>query len=81
MTTVRIPDAVRLEWLRQIEEEECRRSFAAFFRRGWHVIEGSRLHWNWHLEALCDTAQAFAEGWLVAHGKRGSIAMDVERLG
>lgn len=67
--TVHITEVQRLEWIRQIDAEECRRSFAWFFRRGWSVVEASQLRWNWHLQALCDTAQAFAEGWLVAHGK------------
>lgn len=66
-----------MAWLRDTVAEQCRRSFATFFCRGWSVIEGSTLHWNWHLQAQCDTAQAFAEGWLVAHGK-GTAAM-VER--
>lgn len=58
-------------------EASCRDSFAAFFRAGFHVVEGQRLIWGRHLQAQCDTAQAFAEGWLVAHG-HGTPAM-VER--
>lgn len=73
-TSIHISEAQRLEWIRQIEAEECRRSFAWFFRRGWSVLEGGELEWNWHLQALCDTAQAFAEGWMVASG-RGTQAM------
>jgi predicted phage terminase large subunit-like protein len=64
----------RAEERRAQLEARCRDSFAAFFRAGFHVIEGSRLVWGKHLQAQCDTAQAFAEGWLVAHG-HGSPAM------
>ena len=64
-------------WRRDIRAEQCRRSFARFFREGWHVIEPTRLRWNWHLQLQCDVAQAFAEGWLVSKGY-GTPAM-VER--
>lgn len=65
------------EEIRKRTEARCRASFAEFFRSGWNVVEGSPLLWANHLQALCDTAQAFAEGWLVAHG-RGTPEM-VER--
>lgn len=66
--------AARAEQRRADLEARCRDSFAAFFRAGWHVIEGTPLLWSWHLDAQCETAQAFAEGWIVAHG-HGTPAM------
>lgn len=76
-TTIGISEAQRARWQRDIIAEQCRRSFADFFRRGWHVVEASRLRWNWHLQLQCDVAQAFAEGWLVSKGY-GTPAM-IER--
>lgn len=72
---VRLSPAQHVAWLAQVREERrrrseerCRDSFAEFFRAGWSVVEGSTLMWAPHLQALCDTAQALAEGWLVSHG-------------
>lgn len=61
--------ARRAEERRKELEARCRASFAEFFRAGWHVVEGQRLLWGRHLQLQCDVAQAFVEGWLVAHGK------------
>jgi hypothetical protein len=91
-TVLGTPDQLRA-WREQIAEERtrraeerraqlearCRDNFAAFFREGWHVIEGRPLLWNWHLEAQCDTAQAFAEGWLVAHGHATPAMIERQR--
>ena len=84
MTTLYATPTELAAWLAEADEEDrrrrearCRGSLADFFREGWHVVEGRRLIWGRHLQAQCDTAQAFAEGWLVAHG-RGSPAM-IER--
>lgn len=57
------------EEIRRRTEARCRESFAEFFREGWSVVESAPLLWAGHLQALCDTAQSFAEGWLVAHGR------------
>lgn len=76
-SVIEITEAQRARWQRDIIAEQCRRSFATFFRRGWHVIEPTRLRWNWHLQLQCDVAQAFAEGWLVSQGY-GTPAM-IER--
>lgn len=44
--------------------EKCRRSFARFFREGWHVLEpGTPLDDNWHIDVVCDHVQAVIEGW------------------
>lgn len=35
-------------------DELCRRSFPAFARKAWPLINGgTELRWNWHLDALC----------------------------
>lgn len=37
--------------------------FDAFFRVFWEVIEpGTPLHWNWHLDVLCDAVQRQVDG-------------------
>jgi phage terminase large subunit-like protein len=93
VTTTLATPADLQAWLAQIEDEErrraeqrraetearCRDNFAAFFREGWHVVEGSRLLWGRHLQAQCETAQAFAEGWLVAHGKATPAMVERQR--
>lgn len=49
--------------LLEIERELCRRSFAAFARRAWHVLEPeSKLEWDWPLDAICTHLQALSEG-------------------
>lgn len=45
------------------EMELCKRSFAYFAKRAWHVIEPStELHWGWVLDAMCEHLQAITEG-------------------
>lgn len=47
------------------EPGECRRSLASFVRAAWHVVEpGRELIWNWHLEAICEHLEAWADGTL-----------------
>lgn len=48
-----------LDHVRRIEAE---RSFAEFFKQAWHTIEPAiPLIWNWHMDALCEHAQAVVE--------------------
>ena len=48
--------------LHAAEAEECRRSFKAFAKAAWQVIEpGTPLLWNWHLDVICDHLQAVYE--------------------
>src|SRR5580765_9003291 len=45
------------------ESEECRRSFRAFVKAAWVVLEpGTELKWNWHMDALCEHVQAVMDG-------------------
>lgn len=45
--------------LRRIEAEKCKRSFAYFFKAGWHVVNRKvRLIWNWHIQVVCDHVEA-----------------------
>lgn len=74
---IAVSEAQRDRWLRDAKAAQFRRSFARFFREGFHVIEPVPLLWNWHIELQCQVAQAFAEGWLVSKGY-GTPAM-VER--
>jgi hypothetical protein len=47
----------------RVQSELARRSLADFFRHSWHVLEpATPLVWNWHLQAICDHAQALLEG-------------------
>lgn len=82
---------LRQEIIREIERREleqtransdairarCAESFAAFVREAWHVIEpGTKLKWNWHLDAMCLHLQAISEGrltpWLIINVPPGS---------
>jgi len=49
--------------------EQALRSFAAFVKQAWHVIEGVPLEWTPFLQALCDHIQFILESWLVANRK------------
>jgi len=41
------------------------KSFAHFFRYGWHVKEpDTPLEWNWHIECICIHIQAALEDWM-----------------
>jgi len=56
-----LSDADRLYYA--AEAEECRRSFRAFAKTAWKVLEpGKPLRWAWFHDCLCDHAQAVAEG-------------------
>lgn len=39
-----------------------RRSFAAFVRAAWHLIDPRQLVWNWHIDAMCLHLEALADG-------------------
>lgn len=43
--------------------ERCRRSFPAFVREAWPVIEpATPLIWGWHLDAICEYLEAATRG-------------------
>jgi predicted phage terminase large subunit-like protein len=43
----------------------CERSFAAFVREAWHVLEPKTLYvHSWHIDAICDHLQAVTDGVL-----------------
>jgi hypothetical protein len=45
------------------DAEICRRSFRAFVKAAWAVLEpGTELRWNWHMDALCEHLQAVIDG-------------------
>lgn len=53
------------------------KSFAGFVKEAWHVIEpGTRLKWNWHLDAMCLHLEAITWGrmtpWLIINVPPGS---------
>jgi predicted phage terminase large subunit-like protein len=40
-------------------------SFAEFVKESWRIIEpGTRLKWNWHMQAMCDHLEAISRGKL-----------------
>jgi predicted phage terminase large subunit-like protein len=46
-----------------VERELCRRSFAEFAKRAWHVLEPSaELKWGWALDAICLHLEAVTDG-------------------
>lgn len=48
--------------------DEIRRrcqSFAEFVKEAWPIIEpGTKLRWNWHMQAMCDHLEAISRGHL-----------------
>lgn len=60
-------EAVMLEEA-QADADGVRRrcqSFAEFVQEAWKVIEpGTRLKWNWHMQAMCDHLEAISRGKL-----------------
>jgi predicted phage terminase large subunit-like protein len=54
--------ALKLPTITNIRAQLARKSLAEFFRQSWHVIERRPLIWNWHLDAICEHAQALLEG-------------------
>lgn len=48
--------------LRAVSAQRCRLSLALFIQRGWHVLHGgTKLYWNWHMQAVADAVQALFE--------------------
>lgn len=53
------------------------RSFSGFVKEAWPVIEpGTKLRWNWHMEAMCQHLEAITLGrlspWLIINVPPGS---------
>ncbi len=66
------------EFASAIYAEQCRRSFATFARRAWPHIETVKLEWNWHLQVICDHAQAL--GLSLIRARRGGAPMAVQNV-
>ena len=62
---------------RELEAELYTRSFADFFRAGWHVLEPTTpLVWGWALDIVAEHLQALVEDW----AQRQSDASFVQRI-
>lgn len=52
--------------LARVEAERARRSgsrsFAAFVKQSWDLVEQAPLSWNWHLDVICEHLEAVARG-------------------
>lgn len=49
----------------EVIAERCRRSLAYFVRAYWPILmPGITLHWNWHLEQICNHVQGLLEEWI-----------------
>lgn len=60
----RSPRRSRSSRLVAYRADHSRRSLAAFFRYGWHVLEPTTLlTWNWHLDAVAAHVQAALDDW------------------
>lgn len=54
----------RLEWV-AVVAERSKRSLAYFVQAFWPIaMPGVKLHWNWHLQAICDHVQGILEEWM-----------------
>ena len=46
-----------------LDQELCKRSFAEFAKKAWHVLEPTTpLKWGWALDAICEHLQAIHDG-------------------
>lgn len=53
----------RLPSLIELDRELARRSFGAFVRSGWHILEPvAELKWGWALDAICEHLEAVTRG-------------------
>lgn len=66
-----VQEAVTQAWvwgeltLEEIEADQCRRSLSYFVRTAWRsLMPGIPLHWNWHLEEMCNHVQGMLEEWI-----------------
>jgi predicted phage terminase large subunit-like protein len=49
--------------LEDVKRERARRSLAEFVKQAWPVLEpGTKLAWNWHLDAICAHLEAVSRG-------------------
>jgi len=55
--TLTLPDTPE-NLLVVVERELCKRELRTFVQASWPIIEpGTKLEWNWHLDAICDVLQ------------------------
>lgn len=48
---------------REIDRRACARSFSAFVKSAWHVLEpATELKWGWALDAICEHLEAVSSG-------------------
>jgi len=45
-----------------LDREIGRRSFESFVKLAWSQVEPARLHWNWHMSAMCEHLEAVSRG-------------------
>lgn len=57
-----VRDRVRAAVLAERARRSGSRSFAAFVKQAWHIVDGAPLVWNWHLDVLCSHLEAVARG-------------------
>jgi predicted phage terminase large subunit-like protein len=56
----------------------CRSSFADFLKEFWDVVNpGDRLHWNWHLQVLCDAMQEIGERVIAGKRKKHDLIINI----
>ena len=47
--------------LKEIERINCENSLEQFVKSSWHIIERTKLTWNWHLTVICEYLEAIAD--------------------
>jgi len=51
----------------ELERRACQRSFAAFVKKAWHILEpAAELRWGWSLDAICEHLQAVHDGHILS---------------
>lgn len=55
----------------------CRESFADFVREFWGTIVPEKLHWNWHLDLLCEEMQRLAEDVFAGNPRKYDLVVNI----
>jgi predicted phage terminase large subunit-like protein len=62
---IRARREAKVRALEKLRAPKARARFSEFVRQAWPILHpGTRLEWNWHLDVICDHAQALA-GYLL----------------
>lgn len=61
----------------ELEASICRESFKDFVVRFWHVVVPEQLHWNWHMDVICEHIQEAAERVFRNEPKKWELVVNI----